>query len=276
MALAAVKDALIHNNPELARREADAALAAWQKVPADAQTADLKGAFSRLLVYRGREAELRNLMAEAVNQYRQSTDWMLANEADNFEFQQETRFRAGMIAWVRGEHPELIGQIQQAENFTGLELVNPTWEPQPLKCGFEIWLKIYDSTTGTLHALAAVQCGEIFNKLKMPWSARAAYCEAIGDGVENFVRAKAMMELSGVDEYLDDPWNAARFCASLASLPGTDDATRMWLSYEIARLHLAINHNTTEAREALGIIVSARPDSPLATQAEQLLVHTGH
>ena len=113
-----------------------------------------------------------------------------------------------------------------------------------------------------------------FGKLRRNLQSRSAFLLSSNADAPEFLRRKSLFELASLDELEGDPYNAARRYAKMATLPSTVDATRLWCSYQIARLHLSINYKTSQAREALALIVSNRPDTPLATQAQELLVNT--
>lgn len=277
MAVAATKMALLANDPDAARREANSAVAEWNKLsaPNAVQPADVAGLYGRLLVLRAREAELRGLYAEAAEGYDQAVKLLQDQQVNNFEMQEEIRYRSSLLRMVVTDFPALTDKIKRAESLTGVELVNPSWDQKALQDGVREYLEVYDTTTNTLKLWAAYEAGECLGKLQRTHQARSALLVAISGSAPAFVQRKAMVELAAIDEYLGDPWNAARWYAKLAALPDAGADVRLWCSYQIARLHISINYKVSAAREALAVIVSTRPEIPLAVQAQELLISTG-
>lgn len=274
MAVAATKVALLQNLPDQARREADAAVAEWNRVPAAQQSGELAALFGRLLTLRAREAELRGLYSEAAASYDHAVNVLAEKRVDNFEMQEEIRYRAALLRGLVADYPMMLERLRDIELQTGLEIVNPTWDSRSLMSAVRDYVDIYDSTSGTLKQWSAYESGLLFSKLHRNHQARSAVMLAVSAAAPEFIQRKAMLEVAAIDEYGDDPWNAARWYSRIAALPGTTPDVRMWCSYQIARLHLSINYKVPAAREALSIIVSNRPDTPLAIQAQELLIST--
>lgn len=272
--VAATKMALLQGNPDKARKEANAAAAEWTRIAPEEQSENLAELYGRLLVFRAREAELRGLYAEAAEGYDQAVHLLEEKHANNFEMQEEIRYRAALLRMFVSDYPQMPDRMNSIEVHTGTELVNPTWDGEALQAGVREYLALYDTTTSTLKLWAAYEAGMCLNKLRRPWQARAALLEATADSPPTFLQRKATVELAALDEYLSDPWNAARRYANLAAIPGVGDNTRLWCSYQIARLHISIGYNIPAARDALGVIVSTRPNMPLAIQARELLIST--
>lgn len=272
--VAATKMALLQGNSDKARKEANAAAAEWTRIPPEAQTESLAELYGRLLVFRAREAELRGLYAEAAEGYDQAIHLLEDKHANNFEMQEEIRYRAALLRMFVSDYPHMPDRMQSVESLTGTELVNPTWDNKSLQAGVQEYLNLYDETTSTLKLWAAYEAGMCLAKLRHPWQARAALLAAATDSTPAFIQRKASLELAALDESLGDPWNAARRYANLAAFPGVSDNIRLWCSYQIARLHISIGYKIPAARDALGVIVSTRPNMPLAIQARELLIST--
>ncbi|MBX7246105.1 MAG: hypothetical protein K1X53_11455, partial [Candidatus Sumerlaeaceae bacterium] len=126
--LVSVKLALVDRKLELARTEADGALGTWGEIPEAERTATLHYFYGRLLTFRGREAELRGLFAEAATYYDQALDYLRTNRADEFEFYFEVKFRAAMLRDLLVRSPELLRKLIRIEQVGGDDLVNPTWD----------------------------------------------------------------------------------------------------------------------------------------------------
>lgn len=274
MGVAATKMALLQDRPDDARREADGAMAEWNRIPPEEITADLNGTYGRLLVMRAREAELRRLYAEAAAGYGVAADYLETSRADQFELQEEIRYRAALLQMLLSDYPDALEKLRETETRSGCELVNPSWEPEALRAAVRSYGSLYRETTTTLKQWGAYEAGVAMAKLGCNAQARFAFREAIDHSGQDFLRKKALLELANLDELEHDPWNAARDFARLAAMPDTSADTRLWCSYQIARLHLGMGYKVSAAREALALIVSNRPDTPLATQAQELLVST--
>jgi hypothetical protein len=272
--VAATKMALLEGNADAAREQANAAGAEWSRIPPAEQTGEVVMLYGRLLVFRAREAELRGLYAEAAAGYDQALQLLEARHANNFEMQEEIRYRADLLRLFVADYPALPERIRLIEERTGSELLNPTWNHEDLTDGVREFVGLYDTTTATLKLWAAYEAGVCFGKLRLEEQSRAALLEAASDSAPAFLQRKAMVELAALDENLADPWNAARWYARIAAMPAAGEQTRLWCSYQIARLHISMGYKVPVAREALGVIVSTRPDSALAVQAQQLLVNT--
>jgi len=275
LGVVATKMALLQGKPDAARREADTALAAWNQIERADQTGDAAALYSRLLVLRAREAELRGLYSEAAEVYMDALQVLAERHLDNFEFQEEIAFRAGLLKVLVNEHPEGLELMKSQELLTGCELVNPTWEPEPLRAAVVRLATAYDSSTSTLKLWAAYESGVVFGKLQRDAQARSAFLTAAAPSAPEFLRRKATLELAALDE-VGDPWNAGRWYAQIAALPSTRAEVKLWCSFQIARLHLSINYKVSAAREALALVVSNAPDTPLAIQAQELLVSTSN
>lgn len=274
MAVSAAKVALLQVSPDRARREADTALAEWNRIPAEQQVGDVAAIYGRLLIMRAREAELRGLYSEASEAYEHAAKVLAEKQVDVFEMQEEIHYRAALLRTLLADHPEIAARFQDIELRTGIELINPTWESDSIKSAIQDYVELYDSTSSTLRQWCSYEAGVLFGKLKRHHQARAALLIAASDSGPEFLRRKVMLELAAIDEYDNDPWNAARWYSRLAAFPGTTADVRMWCSYQIARLHLSINYKISAAREALALIVSNRPGTPLAIQAQELLMAT--
>lgn len=274
MGVAATKMALLQDHPDDARREADAAMAEWNRIPAGEITADMNGTYGRLLVMRAREAELRRLYAEAAAGYGVAADYLENSRADQFELLEEIRYRAALLQMLLSDFPGALEKLRETETRSGCELVNPSWEPEALRAAVRSYGSLYRETTTTLKQWGAYEAGVAMAKLGCNAQARFAFRETIDHSGQDFLRNKALLELANLDELEHDPWNAARDFARLAAMPETSADTRLWCSYQIARLHLGMGYKVSAAREALALIVSNRPDTPLATQAQELLVST--
>lgn len=275
LGVVAVKMALLQNKPDLARKEADQALAQWRRIEEIDHDAELLSCYGRLLTFRAREAELSGLYGEAAESYGNLLQVLTDNAVDNFEFQEEVRYRAQLLTLLITEFPHELERLKQVEIGTGTELINPTWEREVLEAAVAQQARFYqDSTTGSLKAWAACETGQAFAKLQRHEKARDALLLAVSATAPEFVRRKALLELAALDELDNDAWNAARSYARIAAMPSTSQDVRLWCSYQIARLHLSINFKTSAARDALAVIVSTRPDTPLAIQAQELLVAT--
>ncbi len=274
MAVAATKMALLEGDPDLARQEANGAGAEWSRIAPEFQTGEMAMLYGRMLVFRAREAELRGLYGEAVDAYLQALGLLEDRNAGNFEFQEEIRYRAYLIRMMLAEYPEMIERLQGLEQMVGAELVNPTWDGNSLQRGVRELAELYGNTSNTIKAWSAYEAGVCLGKLQLNEQSRAAILLAASDVSPHFLQRKAILELASLDEYLNDPWNAARWFTRLAAMPDTSEEGRLWCSYQIARLHLSIGHRVSAAREALALIVSTRPGSPLAVQAQELLIST--
>jgi hypothetical protein len=272
--VAATKLAILQNQPDKARCEADAALSEWNKIPPSEHTGDIVGLYGRLLVLRAREAEQRGLYSEAAEAYDNAAKLLAEKQVDNFEMQEEIRYRAALLRMLPAQYPDLAARMREIELRTGTELINPNWEPEALKGAVREYVEVYDSTSSTLRQWAAYETGVLLGKLHRTYNARAALVQAASESAPEFLQRKAMLELAALDEYENDPWNAARWYSRMASFPGTAADVRKWCSYQIARLHLSINYNVAAAREALAVIVSNRADTPLSIQAQELLMST--
>lgn len=272
--VAATKMALMQGRSDQARAEANLAGAEWARLSEEDQAGSEAALYGRVLVLRAREAEQRGLFAEAADAYTQALQLLEEKKVDNVELQEEIRFRGDLLRSWLPDYPAMPPQWRAIEDVTGAELINPTWDVNALKTGVEMLVDLYDSTTSTLKHWAAYEAGICYGKLRQFPLSRAALLLATNDSAPSFLQRKALFELAAVDEYLQDNWNAARWYARMAALPSTNENTRLWCSYQIARLHLSINYKTSAAREALALIISARPDSPLAIQAQELLIST--
>ncbi len=272
--VAAAKAALLQNTPDQARREADAAVAEWNRLPTENQTGDNAALYGRLLVQGAREAELRGLYSEAAESYDRAVNLLSEKHVDNFEMQEEIRYRAALLRAFVADNPAMLKRLGEIELQTGVEVVNPNWDMESLVKAVRDYVQIYDTTSGALRQWSAYEAGVHFGKLHRNAQARAALILACSESPPEYLQRKAMLELAAIDEYESDAWNAARWYSRIATLAGTEADIKMWCSYQIARLHLSINHKIPEARDALSIIVSNRPDTPLAIQAQELLIST--
>ena len=274
MAVVAVKMALLQNDPDAARAEANIAGTEWAKISQQEPSPDLWALYGRLLVFRAREAELRGLYAEAAEGYEQAVKTLETSHAGNFEMQEEIRYRAALLRLFVAEYPDMAASIKSIEAVTGTELINPTWDTAALQTGARQYVQLYDTTTGTLRLWAAYEAGICFGKLQKSELSRAALLEAASDAAPDFLRRKAVLELTAIDETLQDPWNAARWYARIGAMRGISEEMRLWCSYQIARLHISIGYKVAAARDALSVIVSNHPELPLSVQARELLVST--
>lgn len=274
LGVVATKMMLLQNKPDQARREADAALAMWNLLPPEEQVDRNAELYGRLLVLRGAEAEQRGLFSEAANEYDQAVKLLTERAVDNFEFQEEVRYRAGLLRTLVTDAPHLLQRMREIELRVGNELVNPNWEYEGLAGALREYVNVYDTTTGTVRLWAAYETGMLAAKMQLQAQARAALYSARSSAAPLFLRRKVLLELAVSDEYTNDPWNAARGYARMADLPGISNEVRLWCSYQIARLHIGTGYKVSAAREALAQIMSLRPETPLAIQAQELLLST--
>ncbi|MGI8907927.1 MAG: hypothetical protein ACR2IE_15710 [Candidatus Sumerlaeaceae bacterium] len=276
--LSAAKLALVQQRNDDARQELDGALALWQQLEEPQRNQTMNRFFARLICMRAKEAETRNLFAEAVAYYEQALTHLERSQTDEFEFYAEISYRADFLRHALTEGASLAAEQVQIEKISGDEVVNPSWDVDRLRRGFERQIQRYDSTTsatgGKQRLVYAYECAILLRKMGRTWQARAGLREASEDFAPEFLRQKSLLELSSLDEASNDPWNAARWLEEVSALAAGGGYMHPWISYNIARLHLGMNYQREAAREALAEIVSSRPGTPLSIQAQELLANS--
>ncbi len=274
--LAAVKLALTAANPDLARMEADKALARWQRLEAaEEHSLRLMTFYARLRIMRAREAELRGLFAEAAGLYDEARNWIARNEIGEFEMYIDAKYRAALLRHLLEDGSDSIAQLMARETIAGDELVNPTWDVSRLRAALGAVVKLYDAAEpGPNRALLAYECAILLRKLHRPWQSRAALLEATGDTAPTFLRERASLEMASLDENGGDPWNSARWYGRAAGLPTAGPYLQEWLSFYMARQNLKIGYNVPAAREALGLLLQTNEGTTLGIHVEELLSTT--
>ncbi|MCX7719422.1 MAG: hypothetical protein N2111_13615 [Candidatus Sumerlaeaceae bacterium] len=271
--LAAAKVHLAGGQREAARAELDGAMAAWERLGATERTAEDHLHYARLLVMRGREAELGALYAEAAAFCEQAADHIRRSRADEFEFMFDAQFHAAMLRALLadGTDPKTV---LSADYGGGSDLVNPSWDPVRLTRGVEAAAAQQEAARRNgqpAQYLHALRLGLALRALRQDVRARPALMAAIVADAPEFVRLRALVELGNLDDSGDDPWNSARWFLEAGSLPASDAYAELYLSFRVAEQRLSINHMASEARTALLAIASNAPDTPLAIRAQELL-----
>lgn len=273
--LSAAKMAIAADAPEQLRIEADAALGAWNQIPSAERSFADHGQYARLLLMRGREAELRGLFSEALTMYDQAESYIAESRADAFEMLFESRYRSELLRYLSERFPSRAKALAAFEHGVGDELLNPASDPAQLAAGLREQIRQYDlerAAGSPLQYLAAYRAGVLYGRLGLDAHARAAYHLVVRDAnAPAFIRAKSLIELAAIDETGNDPFNSARWLTQASDMPGCTLYEKQWLSYMIARLHLRLDYKTREARDALSIIANTDPETPLAIQATELL-----
>ena len=141
--LAAAKLALVEHNNDGARRELDAALVVWKRMPDESKHMRLSRYYARLLVMRAREAEGRTLLAEALTQYEQALTYLQQSGADEFELH-ASAYRRALLATCITQGPQLCTDLLAMESEAGDELVNPTWDRATLAAALRKHVYSYD------------------------------------------------------------------------------------------------------------------------------------
>jgi hypothetical protein len=279
IALAAVKTALVSGDVDLARKEADLASAIIASVePAD-RSPRLKYLHARLLVMQAREAALRGLFGEAVTKLQRAAEDMTVDGTQDVEYLMEVRFQAELMADLLAQgRLDALRQRVTREFQLGDDLVAPNWSVSLLRKLVRTAVAEFDAASpeSADRWLACYDAGIALGKLRLVDASHAALDEVANrPGVPVYLRRKALLELATLDELQEDPYNAARNWAQLASEEGLPDYVRAWLAYRIAKAHLRIRYRVPEALAALATIAERNTGNPLGLQAEELLRAAG-
>jgi hypothetical protein len=233
--MAAVKLALMRGDLDRARLESDSGAAIYGNVVDDQRSPRLRQFYAQLVAFRAREAALRGLFGEAATSFEKAATHLIESGTVELEAVFEYEFQAAL---------------------------------------YQDRLRAEDRNY--LKSRVASEAVHGDGKLRLVDESQAALDDLVNQpDCPPFLRRKAMIELAALEEYMGDPYQAARRWADVASAGNISPLKVNWLAYRIARAHLQINHRTQEARAALRAVRESLPGTPLAYLADDLLQSAG-